>query len=56
MIVAGIVKVFGTGWLNKLLPPALVGAVVIVIGLGLSATAVKMAMFPLRRPGATAST
>jgi uracil-xanthine permease len=50
MIVAGIVKAFGTDWLNKLLPPALVGAVVIVIGLGLSATAVKMAMFPLADP------
>ena len=44
MIVAAIVKVFGTGWLTKILPPALVGAVVIVIGLALSATAVKMAL------------
>jgi uracil permease len=26
IIVAGIVKLFGTGWLTKLLPPALVGA------------------------------
>ena len=50
MIVAGFVKVFGTGWLSKLLPPALVGAVVIVIGLGLSATAIKMAMFPMSDP------
>jgi uracil permease len=50
MIVAGVVKAFGTGWLNKLLPPALVGAVVIVIGLGLSAVAVKMAMFPMADP------
>jgi uracil permease len=45
MIVAGIVKLFGTGWLNKLLPPAVVGAVVIVIGLGLSTSAIKMALF-----------
>ena len=50
MIVAAFVKVFGTNWLSKLLPPALVGAVVIVIGLGLSATAVKMAMFPFADP------
>ena len=50
MIVAGFVKAFGTGWLNKLLPPALVGAVVIVIGLGLSATAVKMSLFPMSDP------
>jgi uracil-xanthine permease len=50
MVVAGVVKAFGTGWLSKLLPPALVGAIVIVIGLGLSATAVKMAMFPFADP------
>ena len=50
MIVAGFVKIFGTGWITKLLPPALVGAVVIVIGLGLSSTAVKMAMFPFADP------
>ena len=50
MIVAGFVKIFGTGWISKLLPPALVGAVVIVIGLGLSSTAVKMAMFPFADP------
>jgi len=50
MIIAGVVKAFGTGWINKVLPPALVGAVVIVIGLGLSAVAVKMAMFPFADP------
>jgi len=50
MIVAGVVKVFGSAWLSKLLPPALVGAVVIVIGLGLSAVAVKMSMFPFADP------
>jgi uracil-xanthine permease len=50
MVVAGVVKAFGTGWLSKLLPPALVGSIVIVIGLGLSATAVKMAMFPFADP------
>jgi uracil-xanthine permease len=44
------VKVFGTGWINKVLPPAVVGSVVIVIGLGLSAVAVKMAMFPFADP------
>lgn len=50
MIVAAIVKAFGTGWITKMLPPALVGAVVIVIGLGLSATAVKMSLFPFADP------
>ena len=50
MVVAGLVKLFGTGWINKLLPPALVGAVVIVIGLGLSAVAVKMSLYPFADP------
>ncbi len=50
MIVAGIIKAFGTGWLNKLLPPALVGSIVIVIGLGLSAVAVKMSLYPMADP------
>jgi len=43
VVVALIIKAFGTGWLNKVLPPALVGAVVIVIGLGLAGVAVGMA-------------
>ena len=50
MIVAGIVKVFGTRWLDKILPPAVVGAVVIVIGLGLSGSAIKMALYPGASP------
>jgi len=50
MIVAAIIKAVGTAWLNKILPPALVGAVVIVIGLGLSAVAVKMSMYPFADP------
>ncbi len=50
MIVAAFVKMFGTGWINKVLPPALVGAVVIVIGLGLSAVAVKMSLYPFADP------
>jgi uracil-xanthine permease len=50
MIVAGFIKGFGTGWLNRLLPPAVVGAVVIVIGLGLSAVAVKMSFFKYADP------
>ncbi|MDZ4169431.1 MAG: solute carrier family 23 protein [Coriobacteriia bacterium] len=50
MVVAAVVKAFGTGWLNRLLPPALVGSIVVVIGLGLSAVAVKMSMFPFADP------
>ncbi|MBN2248296.1 MAG: uracil permease, partial [Coriobacteriia bacterium] len=43
VVVALVIKGFGTGWINKVLPPALVGAVVIVIGLGLAGVAVGMA-------------
>ncbi|MDO8987429.1 MAG: solute carrier family 23 protein, partial [Coriobacteriia bacterium] len=43
VVVAMLIKAFGTGWLNRVLPPALVGAVVIVIGLGLAGVAVSMA-------------
>jgi len=43
VVVAAFIKAFGTGWLNKVLPPALVGAVVIVIGLGLAGVAINMA-------------
>lgn len=43
VVVAAIIKAFGTDWINRVLPPALVGAVVIVIGLGLAGVAVGMA-------------
>lgn len=41
-IVALIINRAGTRWLMKLLPPVVVGPVIMVIGLGLSATAVSM--------------
>ncbi len=44
VVVALIIKAVGSAWLNRVLPPALVGAVVIVIGLGLAGTAVNMAL------------
>lgn len=43
IIVALIIKRTGIGWLNKILPPVVVGSIVIVIGLGLAGTAVGMA-------------
>ena len=43
VIVAGIIKLAGTGWINRLLPTPVVAPVIIVIGLGLSATAINMA-------------
>jgi len=50
VVVAAIIKAFGTGWLYKLLPPALVGSVVIIIGLGLAGVAIKMSLFPYADP------
>jgi uracil permease len=43
VVVAGIIKKIGTRWLDRLLPPVVVGSVVIVIGLALAGTAVDMA-------------
>ncbi|MYL19112.1 uracil permease [Halobacillus litoralis] len=43
--VALLISVFGTKWLMNLLPPIVVGPVIIVIGLGLASTAVDMAMY-----------
>lgn len=43
--VAAILKVTKSDWLDKLLPPIVIGPMIIVIGLGLSATAVNQAGF-----------
>ncbi|MGG3194208.1 MULTISPECIES: uracil-xanthine permease family protein [Priestia] len=43
-IVALIIKGTGINWIMKLLPPVVVGPVIMVIGLGLANTAVGMAM------------
>jgi uracil permease len=43
-VVALIIKKAGYRWVMKLLPPIVVGPVIIVIGLGLANTAVNMAM------------
>lgn len=40
VIVALIVKFVGTAWLDKLLPPIVIGPVIMVIGLGLSVSAI----------------
>ncbi|MCH3943173.1 MAG: NCS2 family nucleobase:cation symporter [Atopobiaceae bacterium] len=45
LLVAGIIKLVGTDWMDRVLPPVLVASVIIVIGIGLSATAVKMALY-----------
>ncbi|MBK1668479.1 uracil permease [Rhodovibrio sodomensis] len=43
LIVAAAIRGFGVGWLLKLLPPVVVGPVIMVIGLSLASTAVDMA-------------
>ncbi|AEE17457.1 solute carrier family 23 protein [Treponema brennaborense] len=43
-LVAGIVKVAGTAWLDRALPPVVIGSVIIVIGLNLAPTAMNSAM------------
>lgn len=44
VLVAFIIKKSGHGWLNKALPPVVIGSVIIVIGLNLAPTAMSMAM------------
>ena len=43
ILVSGIIKVAGTGWIDVVFPPAAMGAIVAVIGLELVPTAAQMA-------------
>jgi len=43
-IVAFIIRFTGTGWLDKALPPVVIGSVIVVIGLNLAPTAMNMVM------------
>ena len=45
LIVAFIIKKIGSSWLDKILPPIVVGPVIMVIGLGLAANAATNAMY-----------
>ncbi len=45
LLVALVIKFIGTDWMDRVLPPALVASVIIVIGMGLSVTAARMAMY-----------
>lgn len=45
ILIAGLIKLFGTKWLNRLMPPIVIGPMIMVIGLGLSATAIQNAGF-----------
>lgn len=42
-LVAMVIRLVGVGWLHKVLPPVVVGPVIVVIGLGLASTGVGMA-------------
>ncbi len=41
VVIALIIKKTGTGWLNRLLPPVVIGPIIMVIGLGLAGSAVR---------------
>lgn len=43
--IAGLVRVLGTKWIDKVLPPIVIGPMIIVIGLGLANSAVTSAGF-----------
>lgn len=45
VIVAAIVKTIGTKWIDKILPPIVIGPMIMVIGLGLAGSAVQNAGF-----------
>ena len=44
-LVALLVKAAGTRWLDKALPPVVIGSVIIVIGLNLAPTAMRSSMY-----------
>jgi uracil permease len=44
LVVSIAIAIFGTDWIHYLLPPVVIGPVVMVIGLGLAGSAVGMAM------------
>jgi len=43
VVVAAVIGAFGTRWIDRILPPIVIGPVVMVIGLGLASVAVGMA-------------
>lgn len=45
VVIAAVVKVVGTKWIDQLLPPIVIGPMIIVIGLGLANSAVTSAGF-----------
>lgn len=45
VVVAMLIAKLGTNWVDRVLPPVVIGSVIIVIGMGLAGTAVDMAGF-----------
>ncbi|WP_026858455.1 solute carrier family 23 protein [Jeotgalicoccus psychrophilus] len=45
VLIGLVIRLAGTGWIIRLLPPIVVGPVIMVIGLGLAPVAVDMAMY-----------
>lgn len=50
IIISLIIQRFGVNWLDRLVPPVVIGSVIMVIGLNLAPTAMNMAMYPLADP------
>ncbi len=50
VIISMIIRQFGVKWLDDLLPPVVIGSVIMVIGLKLAPTAMNMAMYPWADP------
>ena len=46
LVVSFIIRQTGTGWLDRILPPVVIGSVIMVIGLKLAPVAMNMAMYP----------
>ena len=51
LLISFIISRAGIGWLDRLLPPVVIGSVIIVIGLKLAPVAMNMAMYPFADPG-----
>ncbi len=46
VIISAIIRKFGVDWLDRVLPPVVIGSVIMVIGLKLAPVAMNMAMYP----------
>lgn len=44
LLIGGIIRLFGLGWMDRFLPPVVIGSVIVTIGLNLAPTAMGMAM------------